>query len=49
SISYNEIEKIDYDGQTIMFKFNIGNVPMHDIKSDNVEMFVEYVKQHMIV
>ncbi|MDT3774584.1 hypothetical protein RPP32_07035, partial [Staphylococcus aureus] len=25
------------------------NVPMHDIKSDNVEMFVEYVKQHMIV
>ncbi|MFW2675787.1 hypothetical protein ACN6LW_11590, partial [Staphylococcus aureus] len=24
-------------------------VPMHDIKSDNVEMFVEYVKQHMIV
>ncbi len=21
SISYNEIEKIDYDGQTIMFKF----------------------------
>ncbi|MFW2697577.1 hypothetical protein ACVQ9Z_09585, partial [Staphylococcus aureus] len=23
--------------------------PMHDIKSDNVEMFVEYVKQHMIV
>ncbi|MBG3591774.1 PH domain-containing protein [Staphylococcus aureus] len=49
SISYNEIEKIDYDGQTIMFKFNIGNVPMHDIKSANVEMFVEYVKQHMIV
>ncbi|HGO3212907.1 TPA: hypothetical protein ACK0YU_001346, partial [Staphylococcus aureus] len=28
---------------------NIGNVPMHDIKSDNAEMFVEYVKQHMIV
>ncbi|MCL7635378.1 hypothetical protein M8407_14080, partial [Staphylococcus aureus] len=24
-------------------------VPMHDIKSANVEMFVEYVKQHMIV
>ena len=30
--------------KTIMFKFNIGNVPMHDIKSNNVEMFVEYVK-----
>ncbi|MCS5348057.1 PH domain-containing protein [Staphylococcus aureus] len=49
SISYNEVEAIDYDGETITFKFNIGKVPMYDIKSDNVESFVEYVKQHMIV
>ena len=49
SISYNEGEGIDYDGQAITFKFNIGKVPMYDIKSDNVESFVEYVKQHMIV
>ncbi|UMT77775.1 PH domain-containing protein [Staphylococcus roterodami] len=49
SISYNEVEAIDYNGETITFKFNIGKVPMYDIKSDNVESFVEYVKQHMIV
>ncbi|UMT80327.1 PH domain-containing protein [Staphylococcus roterodami] len=49
SISYNEVETIDYDGETVTFKFNIGKVPMYDIKSDNVESFVEYVKQHMIV
>ncbi|MBE5676418.1 PH domain-containing protein [Staphylococcus sp. SS87] len=49
SISYNEVEAIDYNGGTITFKFNIGKVPMYDIKSDNVESFVEYVKQHMIV
>ncbi|UMT75342.1 PH domain-containing protein [Staphylococcus roterodami] len=49
SISYNEVEAIDYDGETVTFKFNIGKVPMYDIKSDNVESFVEYVKQHMIV
>lgn len=47
SISYNEVESIDYDGQTLNFKFNIGNVPMYDFRSDDVEAFVTYVKERM--
>ncbi|MGW7803647.1 PH domain-containing protein [Staphylococcus xylosus] len=43
SIAYNEIESIDYDGEKINFKFNIGPMPMKDIQKGDVETFVQFV------
>lgn len=47
NIAYNEVEHIDFDGETITFKFNIGDVPMYDIKSQDVQTFVDYIKQQI--
>ncbi|MDN8847812.1 PH domain-containing protein, partial [Staphylococcus aureus] len=43
SIAYNEIESIDYDGEKINFKFNIGLMPMKNIQKGDVETFVQFV------
>ncbi len=43
SIAYNEVEKIEYDGENIHFTFNIGPMPMKQIQKGDVEAFVQYV------
>ena len=42
-IPYNEIE-IHFDGTDIVFTFNIGKVPMKQIKTKDVKAFVDYVE-----
>ena len=32
NIRYDEVNQVDYDGKDIMFEFNIGKVPMKQIK-----------------
>ena len=39
------MNQVDYDGKDIMFEFNIGKVPMKQIKTEDVQAFVDYVKQ----
>ena len=43
SIAYNEVEKIEYDGEKINFTFNIGPMPMKNIQKGDVATFVQYV------
>ena len=45
NIRYDEVNQVDYDGKDIMFDFNIGKVPMKQIKTEDVQAFVDYVKQ----
>lgn len=47
SIAYNEIESVTYDNSGIHFKFNIGPMPMKDIKKGNAEKFVSYVNEQI--
>lgn len=44
NIPYNEIEEIHFDGADIVFTFNIGKVPMKQIKTKDVKAFVDYVE-----
>ena len=44
NIPYNEIEEIHFDGTDIVFTFNIGKVPMKQIKTKDVKAFVDYVE-----
>ena len=47
SIEYNEIEKVEIEDQKIIFQFNIGEVPMREIKKGDIESFVQYVKERI--
>lgn len=47
SIGYNEIEKVEIEDQKIIFQFNIGEVPMREIKKGDIESFVQYVKERI--
>ena len=44
NIGYDEVNEIEYDGETIIFNFNIGKIPMHYFKSNEVQAFVDFVK-----
>lgn len=44
NIGYDEVNEIEYEGETIIFNFNIGKIPMHDFKSNEVQAFVDFVK-----
>lgn len=45
NIGYDEVNNIEFDGETILFEFNIGQIPMHDFKSNDVQAFVDFVKE----
>ncbi|MBF2262171.1 PH domain-containing protein [Staphylococcus capitis] len=45
NIRYDEVNQVEFDGKDIMFEFNIGKVPMKQIKTEDVQAFVDYVKQ----
>ncbi|MCJ1655767.1 PH domain-containing protein [Staphylococcus sp. NRL 21/187] len=45
NIPYNEVENIEYNGEDVIFTFNIGKVPMTRIQSEDVKSFVEYVEE----
>ncbi len=47
NIRYDEMSNIDYNGKDIIFEFNIGTIPMHQIKTEDVQAFVDYVKQQI--
>ena len=40
-----KLMNIEFDGETILFEFNIGQIPMHDFKSNDVQAFVDFVKE----
>ena len=42
-----EINQIHCDGSDIIFEFNIGTVPMREIKTEDVQAFVDYIKQQI--
>ena len=46
NIGYDEVNNIEFDGETILFEFNIGQIPMHDFKSNDVQAFVDFVKKN---
>ena len=43
NIPYNEIEAIEFDGKDLVFTFNIGKVPMKQIKTKEIQPFGDYV------
>lgn len=45
NIPYNEVENIEYDGENIIFTFNVGKVPMTQIQTEDIQSFVDYVKE----
>ena len=45
NIRYDEVNQVEFDGKDIMFEFNISKVPMKQIKTEDVQAFVDYVKQ----
>lgn len=47
NIRYDEINQIHCDGSDIIFEFNIGTVPMREIKTEDVQAFVDYIKQQI--
>ncbi len=47
NIRYDEINQIHFDGSDIIFEFNIGTVPMREIKTEDVQAFVDYIKQQI--
>ena len=47
NIRYDEINQIHFDDSDIIFEFNIGTVPMREIKTEDVQAFVDYIKQQI--
>ena len=47
NIRYDEINQIHLMVSDIIFEFNIGTVPMREIKTEDVQAFVDYIKQQI--
>ncbi|UEX90541.1 PH domain-containing protein [Staphylococcus ratti] len=47
NIPYEDISSVAYEDGVLWFDFEVGKIAMKEIKSQNVEAFIDYVKQYM--
>lgn len=47
NIPYEDISSVAYEDGVLWFGFEVGKIAMKEIKSQNVEAFIDYVKQYM--